>query len=90
MMHRDRRCAHVRIDLGIGLLWAAELPRSYIRCLQDHAKPEWLSDLVASRLGVEPLTIDASHSPFLSRPAELAALLVDATTTEPVGPLNPD
>jgi len=70
--------------------WAADLPRSYIQCLQDHAKPAWLSELVASRLGVEPLTIDASHSPFLSRPAELAALLVRATTTEPVGPLYPD
>ena len=41
-------------------------------------------------LGVEPLTIDASHSPFLSQPAELAALVVYATTTEPIGPLNPD
>jgi hypothetical protein len=37
---------------------------------------------------VEPLTIDASHSPFLSRPAELAELLVHATTTAPKGPLN--
>jgi len=71
-------------------LWAADLPRSYIRCLQDRAKPVWLSDLVADRLGVAPLTIDASHSPFLSRPAELAGLLVHATTTRPTGPLRPD
>jgi hypothetical protein len=35
------------------------------------------------------VTIDASHSPFLSRPAELAELLVHATTTAPHGPLNP-
>jgi hypothetical protein len=41
------------------------------------------------RLGVDPLTIDGSHSPFLSRPAELAALLVHATTTAPAGPLLP-
>lgn len=71
-------------------LWAADIPRSYIRCLQDRAKPGWLSDLVADRLGVEPLTIDASHSPFLSRPAELAELLVHATTTTPTSPLRPD
>ena len=69
--------------------WAADLPRSYIRCLQDRAMPGWLSDVVVERLGVEQLTIDASHSPFLSCPAELAELLVHATTTSPVGPLDP-
>jgi hypothetical protein len=46
--------------------------------------------VVAKRLGVEQLTIDASHSPFLSRPRELAELLVHATTTTPTGPLIPD
>lgn len=70
--------------------WAADIPRSFIRCEQDRAYPRWLADLVCRRLGVEPLTIDASHSPFLSRPAELAELLVHATTTRPVGPLIPD
>ena len=52
--------------------------------------PRWLADTVARRLGVEQLTIDASHSPFLSRPLELAELLVHATTTEPVDPLVPN
>jgi hypothetical protein len=42
------------------------------------------------RLGPEPLTIDASHSPFLSRPGDLAQLLVAATDTRPVGPLIPN
>jgi pimeloyl-ACP methyl ester carboxylesterase len=70
--------------------WAADLPRSYIHCVQDRAQPAWLSELVAERLGVVPLTIDSSHSPFLSRPAELAVLLVHATTTTPVAPLRPD
>ena len=76
--------------VSVPRFWAAEMPRSYIRCLQDRAKPRWLSDVVVERLGVEALTIDASHSPFLSRPAELAELLVYATTTKPVGPLLPD
>ncbi|MCV7317072.1 alpha/beta hydrolase [Mycolicibacillus parakoreensis] len=67
--------------------WAADLPRSFIRCEQDRAYPRWLADEVCRRLGVQPLSIDASHSPFLSRPAELAELLVHATTTRPVGPL---
>ncbi len=70
--------------------WEAELPRSFILCLGDRSQPRWLSDLVAQRLGVDPLQIDSSHSPFLSRPAELAELLVHATTTVPVGPLVPE
>lgn len=69
--------------------WDADIPRSYIRCLQDRAKPRALSDETAGRLGVEPLTIDSSHSPFLSRPAELAERLVQAAGTTPVGPLLP-
>ncbi|HYY00474.1 MAG TPA: alpha/beta fold hydrolase, partial [Mycobacterium sp.] len=63
--------------------WQADLPRSFIRCLQDRSMPRWLADTVAQRLGVEQLTIDTSHSPFLSRPRELAELLVHATTTKP-------
>lgn len=51
--------------------------------------PRWLADTVARRLGVEQLGIDTSHSPFLSRPRDLAELLVHATTTDPVGPLLP-
>ncbi|KDF02071.1 esterase [Mycolicibacterium aromaticivorans JS19b1 = JCM 16368] len=70
--------------------WAAELPRSFIRCTEDRSMPRWLADSVSERLGVEQLTIEASHSPFLSRPAELAELLVHATTTRPIGPLQPD
>jgi hypothetical protein len=70
--------------------WAADLPRSFIVCEQDQSMPRWLADTVAQRLGVEQLTINTSHSPFLSQPATLAALLVHATTTTPIGPLIPD
>jgi pimeloyl-ACP methyl ester carboxylesterase len=76
--------------VSVPIFWAADLPRSFIRCEQDRAQPRWLADLVAKRLGVEPLTIDASHSPFLSRPRELAELFVHATTTTPTGPLIPE
>ena len=69
--------------------WEADLPRSFIVCLQDRSQPRWLADLNARRLGVDALEIDASHSPFLSRPGELAELLIHATTTVPVGPLIP-
>ena len=70
--------------------WVADLPRSFIRCEQDRSMPRWLADTVTRGLGVEQLTIDTSHSPFLSRPAELAELLVHATTTKPTGPLTPN
>jgi len=69
--------------------WEADLPRSFILCQQDRSMPRWLADTVARRLGVEQLAIDASHSPFLSQPRELAELLVHATTTKPIGPLVP-
>lgn len=75
--------------VSVPRFWEADLPRSFIRCLQDQSMPRWLADTVTRRLGVEQLTIDTSHSPFLSRPQELAELLVDATTTKPTGPLQP-
>ena len=52
--------------------WAADLPRSFIVCEQDRSMPRWLADTVARRLGVQQLSIDTSHSPFLSQPRELA------------------
>jgi pimeloyl-ACP methyl ester carboxylesterase len=76
--------------VSVAKFWAADLARSYILCLQDRSMPRRLADTVTRRLGVAQLTIDAWHSPFLSRPRELAELLVHATTTKPVGPLVPN
>jgi pimeloyl-ACP methyl ester carboxylesterase len=76
-------------SVSVPRFWGADLPRSFIRCLQDRSMPRWLADTVTHRLGVQQLTIDTSHSPFLSRPRELADLLVYATTTKPTGPLVP-
>ncbi|WP_326545947.1 alpha/beta fold hydrolase [Mycolicibacterium sp. ND9-15] len=75
--------------VSVPRFWDAELPRSFVRCMQDQSMPQWLADTVTRRLGVEQLTIDTSHSPFLSRPRDLAELLVHATTTKPIGPLVP-
>lgn len=76
--------------VSVANFWAADLPRSFILCQQDRSLPRWLADVVTQRLGVEPLPIDTSHSPFLSRPGELAELLVHATSTTPVGALVPN
>jgi pimeloyl-ACP methyl ester carboxylesterase len=75
--------------VSVPRFWESDLPRSFIVCEQDRSMPRWLADTVARRLGVQQLGIDASHSPFLSRPRELAELLVHATTTTPIGPLIP-
>lgn len=70
--------------------WAADLPRSYILCLQDRALPFATAMQFAGRLGVVPQFIDSSHSPFFSRPQDLAARLVSAVTERPVAALQRD
>jgi len=49
---------------------------SVIVCEDDHAiNPEWVRSAARDRLGVDAVGIPGSHSPFLSRPDELAALI---------------
>jgi pimeloyl-ACP methyl ester carboxylesterase len=55
----------------------------YIVCRDDRAlNPEWARTAARERLGVEPVEIDGSHSPFLTRPAELASL-IDSLISRP-------
>jgi pimeloyl-ACP methyl ester carboxylesterase len=75
--------------ISVPQFWSSEPSRSFILCLQDRSQLRWLADVMIERLGVDALPIDASHSPFLSRPAELAELLIHATRTTPTGPLRP-
>ena len=44
--------------------WSSDLPRSFIRCTQDRSAPLRVFENAIRRLGVKPLTIEASHSPF--------------------------
>jgi pimeloyl-ACP methyl ester carboxylesterase len=71
-------------------LAAADLPRSHVVCLQDRSFPPRVSRLQAQRLGVQPLTINTSHSPFLSGPALLADLLLRGLDTPPLRPVSVD
>lgn len=73
--------------ISVPAFWRAELPRSFILCTEDRVLPPPRAQLFCERLGVAPLTIAASHSPMLSRPKELADLLVAAAATRPHGPL---
>lgn len=48
----------------------------YIVCRDDRAvNPAWGREVASGRLGVVPFELDGGHSPFLSRPSELADLL---------------
>lgn len=51
--------------------------RAYIRCLRDNALPIAVQDRMVARSGVEWVvkTVNASHSPFVSMPDELAGVV---------------
>jgi pimeloyl-ACP methyl ester carboxylesterase len=54
------------------------VPTSLVICTDDRARNiEHLRHVTAPNLGVAPIEVPGDHSPFLSRPAELAAVLDD-------------
>jgi pimeloyl-ACP methyl ester carboxylesterase len=55
--------------------WPDVESRSIV-CRDDRAiNPDWVRAAARDRLGVEAIEIDGAHSPFLTRPAELARIL---------------
>ncbi len=53
-----------------------DVPSSSIVCSADRSfNPAWQLSAARERLGTEAVEIPGGHSPFLSRPAELAALI---------------
>jgi pimeloyl-ACP methyl ester carboxylesterase len=55
----------------------SEVPTTYVVCERDNAIPVFAQEAMAARAGrVERL--DAGHSPFLSLPDELAAIILAA------------
>jgi pimeloyl-ACP methyl ester carboxylesterase len=55
-----------------------DVPRRYILCTEDQiVGPEWSRREAPARLGVQPIELEASHSPMASRPRDLAALLLE-------------
>src|SRR6478735_92849 len=54
-----------------------DVDRTSIVCRDERViAPAWSRTMSRDLLGVEPLELDGGHSPFLSRPAELADILV--------------
>ena len=53
------------------------VPSTYVVCERDNAIPPQLQELMAQRAGTVS-RMDASHSPFLSRPGEVTAIIQEA------------
>jgi pimeloyl-ACP methyl ester carboxylesterase len=55
------------------------IPRTYVECTEDRTIPIESQRLMQTLVpGATVVTLDADHSPFLSRPKELAAALMQA------------
>jgi pimeloyl-ACP methyl ester carboxylesterase len=53
-----------------------DVERTSILCRDERClRPEWSRRMSAEQLDVEPVEVDGGHSPFLSRPRELAAVI---------------
>jgi hypothetical protein len=53
-----------------------DLLTSYVVCRDDRmVSARWARNAARDRLGIDPIEIEGGHSPFLSRPRELAGLL---------------
>jgi pimeloyl-ACP methyl ester carboxylesterase len=78
------QCYRVMSEVTPLVAWPA-VEQSYVVCRDDHAvNPDWGRTAALDRLGIDAIEIDGGHSPFLTRPAELAALLdrlIDRPTT---------
>jgi len=57
-----------------------EVPASYIVCAEDRTiQPAWSRKIAKSQLGVEPIELQGGHCPYVSRPTELAEILIRIT-----------
>lgn len=65
------------------------LPRTYVECTADRTIPIASQRRMQALVpGADIVTIDADHSPYLSRPAELAAVLI-AAAAKSTGRISP-
>jgi hypothetical protein len=53
-----------------------DIERTSILCREERViDPSWSRRMSRDLLGVDPIELDGGHSPFLSRPVELASAL---------------
>ncbi len=55
------------------------VPATYVICERDAAIAPFLQEGMAQAIGAATTRLDADHSPWLSRPAELAAIIAGST-----------
>lgn len=78
--------------ISVPRFWQVSPPRSLILCRQDRATGAGDAGNVrtSQRLGVEPLWLDTSHSPFLSQPALCAETILASLVKPGLGPISPN
>jgi pimeloyl-ACP methyl ester carboxylesterase len=60
--------------------WPDDVPASYVLCREDQAvSPAWSRRVAQERLGTQAVELNGGHSPFFSRPKELARELAALT-----------
>lgn len=58
---------------------------SYVVCVEDRTiSPLWSRQIARERLGIEPIELPGGHCPYVSRPSELADVLIRAHTSHSV------
>lgn len=55
------------------------VPATYVICERDAAIPAFLQEDMAKGIGAATTRLDADHSPWLGRPAELATIIAGST-----------
>jgi len=81
-VRRGRDATLTDLDRAWPLDTVTGVPTRFVLGTQDRFfPPDWLRQVVRDRLGIEPDEVEASHCPALSRPAELAELLLSYLRT---------
>lgn len=56
---------------------SSDSPSAYVLCREDRTvRPDWSRSAATQLLGVDPIELPGGHCPHVSRPAELASILV--------------
>lgn len=75
-LERLRPQSNAPYDVPCPLDALPPVPRSYVVCTEDRiVNPDWSRRVARGRLEADLVELPGSHSPFLSRPAELAEVL---------------
>jgi hypothetical protein len=76
-MLRPEALAAFPVPVHVTEAGAGAIPRAYIECLRDQAITHDLQRHMQARVRCDSVvSIDTDHSPFLSRPGELAGQLL--------------